>query len=411
MTTTDEFHLPKYHDKQQEIADSTAKRKVIVTGRRFGKTTMVSIMAVEGLLQGKRVLYAAPKEAQTEAFWGLCKGYLAPLIPRYVYKNETLRQLRVEPRVAGDPAGGNIRAKTAFDADSLRGDYADLLILDEYSYMDPDVWELVGVPMLLDNDGDAVFIFTPARKNHAYKLYLRAQAEGGRWGAWHATTMDNPHLSEDAVAEMASDMTSEAYRQEILAEFLEGEGQVFRNIPANLWRPKEQDIRAHMGHSLVAGLDWGRKNDATVISIGCQDCQKELVLDRFTKVSYPIQRDRIKAHVDRWHPSLLAEANSMGLPNIEQMREDGVAVEEFDTTAQSKGQLVRAMQLALEKETWKWLDNPVANGEMEAYEMRVTRTGNVSYSAPEGLHDDTVMARCIMLHRATHGGALLSFGE
>ncbi|NIV32808.1 MAG: terminase, partial [Anaerolineae bacterium] len=56
---------------------------------------------------------------------------------------------------------GRIRTKTAWDADSLRGDYADLLILDEYATMDPSAWELVGAPMLLDNDGDAVFIGTP----------------------------------------------------------------------------------------------------------------------------------------------------------------------------------------------------------------------------------------------------------
>jgi len=95
----------------------------------------------------------------------------------------------------------------------------------------------------------------------------------------------------------------------------------------------------------------------------------------------------------------------MGLPNIEQLQKEGVHCGAFDTTLESKSKIVVNMQLALERETWKWIDNKVATSEFEAYEMKPTRTGQASYAAPEGLHDDTVMARCIMLWRATHPGA------
>jgi hypothetical protein len=353
-------------------------------------------MACKGLLAGKRVLYATPKETQTEAFWRNCKDWLAPLLPYGLYKNETLHLLEM-------PGLGIIRAKTGYDADTLRGDYADILLLDEFSFMDPDVWGLVGQPMLLDNDGDAVFTFTPVRKNHAYRLYLKAQAdETGRWQAWHATTHDNPYLSKDALADLTADMTKDAYRQEIMAEFLDMEGQVFRNVRACLWGPDEAEIRKHKGHHLVAGLDWGRQSDATAMSIGCADCCVELVLDRFTQISFPIQRDRVKAHNDRWHPRILAESNSIGAPNIEQLQHDGIRVTPFDTTNKSKGEIIESLQLALEKQTWKWLDNRVATGELEAYEQKPTRLGNMTYGAPEGLKDDTVMARAIMLRAASH---------
>ncbi len=388
-----EVRLPKPHPKQADIEQSGAKRKVIVTGRRFGKTTMAARAATKAVLNGRRVLYVAPKEAQTEAFWSYCKKFLAPL-GRYLYKNETLHQIKV-----GD---GVVRAKTGFDADTLRGDYADLLILDEFSYMDPDVWDLVGAPMLLDNDGDAIFICTPARKNHAYRMFQRALGdETGRWRAWHAKTYDNPHLSSAALAELTADMSEDARRQEIEAEFLENEGQVFRNINACLYNPTDEQIRKHKKHHLVAGMDWGRHHDATVLSIGCADCREEIVLDRFTQIGYPIQRDRIKQHVERWHPSLLAEGNSIGGPNIEQLREDGVSVSAFETTHASKSRIIRRMQLAFDGREWKWLDRPVANGELEAFEMKVTQQGNVTYGAPDGMHDDTVMARAIMLENAT----------
>jgi phage terminase large subunit-like protein len=172
MATTEiTVQLHKPHPKQAEVKQSKATRKVIVAGRRVGKTTVVSDIAAEGLLQGRRVLEAAPTAEQTDAFWDMCKlAFAEPIAAGLIYKNETLRLL--ECRLTG----GRIRTKTAYNADTLRGDHADLLILDEYSLMDPSAWDEVGAPMLLDNNGDAIFIFTPKRRNHAYHMYNRPLA-------------------------------------------------------------------------------------------------------------------------------------------------------------------------------------------------------------------------------------------
>ena len=68
----------------------------------------------------------------------------------------------------------------------------------------------------------------------------------------------------------------------------------------------------------------------------------------------------------------------------------------FVFTATSKPPLIESLALALERTECQWLDVPVATGELEAYERRVSATtGRSSYSAPEGLHDDTVMARAL----------------
>jgi hypothetical protein len=90
-------------------------------------------------------------------------------------KNETRRLLTF-------PGGGRIRAKTAWDADSLRGDYADFLVLDECALLAPNAWEEVGAPMLADNDGDAWFLSTPRRRNWFHGLYrgLKRMADAGR---------------------------------------------------------------------------------------------------------------------------------------------------------------------------------------------------------------------------------------
>ena len=222
-----QVHLRQLHDKQWEIRNSPAKRKCIRAGRRSGKTTLSADVAVDKFLSGHRVLYAAPTEDQVGKFWFEVKQALAePLQAGVFYKNESRHIIEV------NGTEQRIRAKTAWDADSLRGDYADFLILDEYQLMKAEAWELVGAPMLLDNDGDAMFIYTKrkgTRGRHASDLYKRAEADDtGRWAAFVFSSHDNPYISEDALADITQDMTNLAYRMEIMAEEIEDD-------PAALW--------------------------------------------------------------------------------------------------------------------------------------------------------------------------------
>lgn len=394
--------LPQPHSVQAAFLASPAKRRVIVAGRRGGKTTAAAVAAVEAMLAGRRVLEAAPTADQTSAFWRYCKRWLSPLTHAgLVRKNETERLLEW---VGGQP--GSIRAKTAHDADGLRGDYADLLILDEFSIMDPDAWAEVGAPMLLDNNGDAVFLFTPQRRNHAHGLYVQAVSDAsGRWAAWRFTSLDNPHLSPRALAEITQDMTEDNYKQEVLAEFLENQGAVFRNIAACMMAVVSSTPAEHAGHRLVAGVDWGKQNDFTAISIGCADCHMEMARDRFNQIDYVFQRGRLESLCRAWGvAAILAESNAMGEPIIEELHRAGLPVRGFDTTAASKPPLVENLALALERAEWQFQDDPVWTAELQAYERRVNpATGRSSYSAPAGCHDDTVIARALMLWAATRG--------
>ena len=223
------------HDEQRRFIDSPAKRKVVRAGRRGGKTVGVSMLAIDKFLEQRRVLYAAPTDDQVDRFWFEIKRALEePLEKGILYKNETKHIIELPGTEQ------RIRAKTAWNADSLRGDYADLLILDEWQLMNEDAWELVGAPMLLDNNGDAVFIYTPpsirtiafskARdKRHAAKLFKAAQEDkSGRWQAFHFASHANPYISRTALEEITQDMTRLAYEQEI--EALDRD-----NVPGALW--------------------------------------------------------------------------------------------------------------------------------------------------------------------------------
>lgn len=239
--------------------DHPAKRKVIRAGRRGGKTTGMSIYAVEQFLAGHRVLYAAPTADQLDAFWRHVKAALRePIEAGVLRKNETEHFVELEGTEQ------RIRAKTAWNADTLRGDYADVLILDEWQLMDEEAWDRVGAPMLLDNDGDAVFIYTPPSLHsrsvskardpqHAAKLFKRAMADtSGRWATFHFRSADNPHISADALAEIVKDMTSLSYRQEILAEDVD-------EAPGALWTragiEQGRRLRAPDCELVVVGVD------------------------------------------------------------------------------------------------------------------------------------------------------------
>jgi hypothetical protein len=262
VTTAYDVCLRKPHPKQLGFIRSQAKRKVIRAGRRSGKTVGVSVLAVEQFLRGRRVLYAAPIIDQVERFWTEVSRALAdPIMAGVLYKNETQHLIEVPGTEQ------RIRAKTAWNSDTLRGDYADLLILDEFQLMDEEAWETVGAPMLLDNNGDAVFIYTPPSLHsrsaskardpqHAAKLFKRAAerrvAGDARWETFHFTSRDNPHLSKEALEDLATDMTALAFRMEILAEDV-------NEAPGALWTratiEKGRRARVPVLNRIVVGVD------------------------------------------------------------------------------------------------------------------------------------------------------------
>jgi len=414
--------LPRPHAKQQLFEKSKAKRKVIVAGRRGGKTTGLAMLAVKAMLAGWRVLEAAPVADQTSAFWENCKRFLhSPIAQGIIYKNESDHILQLPSRpvhvgripspialkelgIGEIPSVPRIKVKTAWNADTLRGDWADLLLLDEFSLMDPTVWSEVGAPMLLDNDGTAVFGFTPKRKNHAYQHYVRGLGDNKRWKSFHFTSLDNPHLSKEALEEITSDLTEDMYKQEILAMFLDNEGAVFRNVQSRTkGKPGRPD--EHIGHYKVMGGDWGQKVDFTALSVGCADCQVELDKDRFRKIDYETQKSRLKALQAKWDcNAILLELNSIGLPLFQSLELDGnLPLIGFETTGTSKPRMIQNFQLVLEEAEWMFLEDDIWQAELEAFEQKISpTTGRSTFSAPEGMHDDTVIGRGLMVYQATN---------
>ncbi len=213
------------HPKQKAFVDSQTFIKGIRAGRRGGKTTGASALAIDAFMEGKRVLYAAPTQVQVKAFWfEVNKSLMVPIQQSILYKNETQHLIQIKG------TKNAIHAKTASNAATLRGDYGDLIILDEFQLMSEDTLEDVVYPMLMDNNGKLVIIYTPpsmASKErtkardprYAANLFKEAELnETDEMEAFHFTSLDNPHINKEAHERTVRRMTKESYRREILAE-------------------------------------------------------------------------------------------------------------------------------------------------------------------------------------------------
>ena len=305
-----------------------------------------------------------------------------------------------------ETGSGSIDMWSLDSPDSARGRFYRRVIVDEAAMVPnfQEAWQAVIRPTLSDLEGDAFWLSTPRGMNFFKQGFDYGQDPLMEdWASWRFPTAANPFISPDEIESASRELPELTFKQEYLAEFLQSEGAVFRNIEPNL-KAKESIPEAHKAHRIVSGLDWAQKHDFTAHSIGCADCKVELELDRFNKIEWAFQRARIKTAIDKWKiKEVLAEENSIGSPNIEALQKEGLPVKGFQTTAQSKSPLIQSLALAFERNEFKWLNIPVATAELIAYESKIsTITGRVTYSAPEGMNDDTVIARALMNHAATN---------
>ena len=218
------------------------------------------------------MLYAVPTGDQITRFWHEIVLSLAEPIEFGVYKKYESDKIIELPGTEQ-----RIRAKTAWNADTLRGDTADLLILDEFQLMNEDAWGIVGLPMLMDNNGDAVLIYTPPSlhtrsvskatdKRHAAKMFKEC-AKDPKWLCLHWTSHDNPHISQEGIAEVSGDMTALAVRQEIMAEDID-------EVPGALWKQQMFDAdrvaKAPPLTRIVIGVDpsGGSTTEVGIVNAG-----------------------------------------------------------------------------------------------------------------------------------------------
>ncbi|MCY3573341.1 MAG: terminase family protein [Chloroflexota bacterium] len=348
----------------------------------------------------RRAWWLAPTILMASQVWRDLKNSLHSLT--YARISETEKRIDI----AG---GGMIAVRSAHHPDSLRGEGLDLAVLDEAAYMQPRVWQEIVRPMLTTTRGGALFLSTPLGKNWFYDLFrIGMDNAEDEYAAFHFSTASNPLIAAEEMESVRRRSTEHIWNVEYLAHFSDESGAVFRGVRQAV-QPRRQSAPI-AGHSYIAGVDWGRSHDFTVIAIIDATERRLVALDRFNEIGWALQRGRLRALAQRWGAQVIwAESNSIGAPNIEALQAEGLPVRGFATTAKSKSPLIEALALALERRQLWLLDDPVLLGELASYALERLPGGGYRYSAPAGMHDDTVIALALAWHGVMHSGARFDF--
>ncbi|HIE81831.1 MAG TPA: hypothetical protein EYQ07_04815 [Candidatus Poseidoniales archaeon] len=208
------------HPAQLAIFNSEARFKIVSAGRRFGKSRLAAWLLLIKALQSdsKDVFYVGPTFQQAkDIMWHTLKE-LGREVIESTYEN-TAQMTLVN--------GRKIFLKGSDRPDTLRGVGLAYVVLDEYASMKPVVWEQIIRPTLADVRGGALFIGTPAGKNHFYDLYQNAETDP-EWESFTYNSTDNPYIPSDEIEMARNSMSTMAYRQEFEASFESFTGGIFK---------------------------------------------------------------------------------------------------------------------------------------------------------------------------------------
>ncbi|MBZ0276188.1 MAG: terminase family protein [Anaerolineae bacterium] len=392
--------LPPPHASQQRIIKDRSRFRVVTCGRRFGKTEVGKREILERASAGKQCWWVAPTYLMADQVW---RDLIAAVEGQDgVIISQKTRRIDL-------PNGGMIAVRSGHQPHRLRGAGLDFVVLDEAAYLAPHLWPEVIRPMLVERRGGALFLSTPNGHNWFYDLFrLGMDDEEGEWRSFQFTTADNPLIAAEELDSIRRNTVERVWNQEYLAQFTADAGQVFRDVQAAA--TVSPDVAPEAGRRYVAGVDWGREGDYTVIAIMETTTRQLVALDRFNQVGWALQRGRLVELCDRWKPDVIyAEANSIGSPNIEALQAEGLPVESFTTTAASKPPLIESLALAIERREIALLPDETLLGELSAYRAQRMPGGGFRYSAPPGGHDDTVIALALAYHALRQPRVSLDF--
>lgn len=350
---------------------------------------MACDLALQTGLEGKRAWWVAPTYPVAQVAWRELR-YASRQIPG-VDISESERRISY-------PTGGWVQVRSADNPDSLRGDGLDLVVIDEAAFVSEEAWSEALRPALADRRGKALIISTPKGRNWFWRAYQMGQDPSrGEWRSWQAPTSSNPHIARQELLDAKAGVPERVWRQEFLAEFLEDGGAVFRGVRAAA--TARVLTHAEPGRRYVLGVDWGKLEDFTVITVLDDESGEVVRVDRFNQIDYTVQKARVVAAAEKFNPTcVIVEKNSIGEPLIEDLRRAGLKITAFTTTSASKSLVIDALSLAFERGEVRIPNDPVLIAELEAFEMERLPGGSFRFAAPAGLHDDCVMSLAFAWH-------------
>lgn len=253
------------HPAQKTIVKSNKRFRVVITGRRFGKTVLsvTELLGKAFFIEDAIVAYVAPtNEDVRDIVWRELKKQAENVT---VKVNDVRMQLEIRNKFGGTSLIKTASWESVINKGRLRGQKFHFIVMDEVSsYKSFWVgWEEVIRPTLTDYKGDVLFIGTPKGLNHFYDLY---NLEDEDFDGFKFTSYDNPYIDSKEIDKAKNQMTIDRFSQEYLGEFRKMEGLVYKEFMRELDVKdfKEEDINLK---EIIAPIDWGYTNPAGALKI------------------------------------------------------------------------------------------------------------------------------------------------
>lgn len=389
--TTKLITLQKPYLEQAEIENDPHRFRVLACGRRWGKTICAMREAFQMLLR----LHS--KEGGRHRGWVVAPTFPLVredwLIAEVLLKDAIIDKKLTEMKLDFG-ALGFIEFKSAEREDEgLRGAGLDFCVIDEASRVSRKSWEQGLRPALSDKLGRCIFISTPKGRNWFYDLWLKGQTDNPEIKSWQYPTYSNPFFPKEEWQTLKESTPEMILKQEYLADFLEDEASVFKNLLSCYRGNLENNIE---GQKYSIGVDLGKSEDFTVISVIKEFNVQLVYLQRMNKIDWSLQKKHIR-EVNRIYRNniIYLDTTGIGDPIEDDLTKSGMVVRGYKFTNTSKQALIEQLIVAIEQgligipnvtQTKFLID------ELKAFTYEMLPTGKLRYTAPEGLHDDGVIS-------------------
>ena len=390
--------LPWQAAAAMAVAEPGVRFTACCMGRQAGKTTLLADIAGEYALagDGRQILHVAP--THDLALIGL-ERFLS-------FWRPALREYEATNRRATFWNGASVLWRSADNPDSLLGRTNDLVIVDEAARVGEDALKRAILPSIMARSGRILAVSTPHGARGWFAEWVR-RARSEDWPAYRAirgSSEENPAPNVRAfVQEMREDMPELLYRQEILGEFVADAGQVFRGVAEV---PRSTLAAPAPGRSYVLGCDLAKHEDYTVVCAIDTRTGEVGPLDRWRGIPWPQTIDRVAAAVKRWNGApMMLDSTGVGDPIYDELLARNVPVQGVQFTSESKSRLIVGLASALERHEIRLPDDPGLTAELEAFGYEQLPSGRYRYGAPEGGHDDRVIALALAV-AGRHAAAL-----
>lgn len=387
MTTTElRYTRPWMYAKQEAAIFNDARISVIEASTKSGKTVGCMVWLAEQAMQsgpGRHHWWVAPVVAQAKiAFRRLKRG-----LPSGLYTaNETERTITLAN-------GATIWFKSADNPDTLYGEDVDSAVIDEATRCKEEAWHAVRSTLTATRGPVRIIGNVKGRKNWMYRLARRAQS-GEPGMEYHKITafdaVEAGVLDAQEIEQARRDLPDNVFRELYLAEPSDDGGNPFGLsaiaacvAPLSTWSP------ICWGWDLAKSVDW---------TVGIALDERGHVC-RFERFQSPWQ-ETARRILEVTDAPALVDSTGVGDPIVEGLQRARPGLfEGFHFNATSKQQLMEGLAVAIQHGHIRFPDG-VIRDELDEFEYAYTRTG-VRYTAPEGLHDDCVMALALAWRNAT----------